>query len=109
MRRCKRWMCAFIFCLLATAVGNRAATIKDSIAPECGVDEDQPAQRTFADPEGKNAWREYRRLKDVPDIQSFGHFAQLWSGTGGKIFARMNQAKIGTPTQIIASIKSVGL
>jgi len=70
-------MWAFLICLLSTAVGNRAATVKDSIARECGVDTDQPAQRIVADPEGNHVWREFKRLKDVPEIQSSGHFAQF--------------------------------
>jgi hypothetical protein len=91
MRICNRWMWTFLLCLSATAVANCAATIKDSIARECGVDEDRPAQRTFADPEGKNAWREFKKLKDVPEIQSYGRFAQLWTGTDGKFFVRVKE------------------
>jgi hypothetical protein len=91
MRRRKRWIWAFLLCPLSTAVGSRAATIKDSIARECGVDQDQPAQRIFADPEGKNTWREFKKLKDLPEIQTYGRFAQLWTGTDGKVFVQMEE------------------
>lgn len=91
MRSCKHWMWAFLFCLFATAVGNCAATIKNSFAGECGVDADQPAQRTFADAEGKNTWREYKTPKDVPQMQSSGYFAQSWTASSGNVFIRMEE------------------
>lgn len=91
MRTCNRWMSAFLLFLPVTAVGNRAATVQDSIARDCVVDKNQPAQRIFADPEGKNAWREHKRLKDVPEIENSGHFAQLWTGTDGKVFVGMEE------------------
>jgi hypothetical protein len=91
MRRCKRWMWAFLLCPLSTAVGSRAATIKDSIARECGVDENQPAQRIFADPEGKNVWRRYKKPEDVPTLESSGHFAQFWATSNGNVFIRMEE------------------
>lgn len=91
MRSCKRWMWAFLICLLSTTVGNRAATVKDSIARECGVDTDQPAQRIFADPEGKHAWHEFKRLKDVSEIQSSRHFAQFWTSSSGNVFIQIEE------------------
>jgi hypothetical protein len=91
MRRCKRWMGAFLLCPLSTAVGSRAATIKDSIARECGVDENQPAQRIVADPEGKNVWRRYKKPEDVPTLESSGHFAQIWVTFNGNVFIRMEE------------------
>ncbi|MEQ1354606.1 MAG: hypothetical protein ABLT11_11345 [Candidatus Acidiferrum sp.] len=84
-------MLASLACLLFSTVGNCAATIKDSIARECGVDADQPAQRIFADPEGKNAWREFKKLKDVTEIQTYGRFAQLWTASDGKVFVHMEE------------------
>jgi hypothetical protein len=100
---------AFLFCLLSTAAGNRAATIKDSIARECGVDEDQPAQRTFADPEGKNAWRAYRKLICRESKLMDGSHNCGLPPTAKLSFKWKNQAKIGLLTQTIASARRASL
>lgn len=57
-----------------------------------GLGENRPAQRTFANPEGKkNAWREYRSENDAPEIQTFGQFAQAWTGPDGSALIRMHE------------------
>ena len=83
-------MWVFVLCF-ATAIANSASTVGDSISRECGIDENQPPLRTFANPEGKNTWREYRSVKDAPEIQSFGQLAELWAGSEGKTFILLEE------------------
>ena len=39
----------------------------------------------------KNTWREYRSVKDAPEIQSFGQLAELWAGSEGKTFILLEE------------------
>jgi hypothetical protein len=58
-----------------------ASTGKNATAQRCGVDQDEPAQRIFADPDGKPGWREFQHLTDVPELElGFGESARLWAG-----------------------------
>ncbi|HEX3371581.1 MAG TPA: hypothetical protein VHS08_03640, partial [Candidatus Acidoferrales bacterium] len=90
MGLCNRGTWVFVFCLFATPIANSAGNATDPLARECGIGENRPAQRTFANPEGKkNAWREYRSENDAPEIQTFGQFAQAWTGPDGSALIRM--------------------
>jgi hypothetical protein len=78
---------------VAIAFGASAATEKNSAALRCGVDAGKAAQRFFADPNGQNAWREYRSLKDVPDTKpGFGRIARLWAGSRNGVLIRLEEA-----------------
>jgi hypothetical protein len=77
-----RWVS--IFCLFALTISTGAATSKNPTAQQCGVDQDRPAQRIFADPDGKRGWHEYQTVSDVPELDSgFGQFAKFWAGRDG--------------------------
>ena len=85
------WL-ASIFCFFAVAIGTGAASGENSTAQQCGVDQDRPAQRLFADPNGKDAWREYQSTKDVPEVElGFGRFAKLWGGRDGDALVSMEE------------------
>jgi hypothetical protein len=57
-----------------------------STAQRCGVDQHQPAQRIFANPDRKHGWREYPSVKDVPELENdAGESAFLWTGHNGFI------------------------
>lgn len=63
-----------------------SATTQSLTAQRCGVDQNQPPQRIFADPDGKQGWREYRSVKDLPELQNdAGEFAGLWAGRDGRV------------------------
>jgi hypothetical protein len=71
---------------------ERIADVKSLTAQRCGVDQAQPAQRLFADPEGKHLWQEYRSAKDAPEVQlGFGQFARFWAGPNGKALIRLEE------------------
>ena len=49
----------------------------------CGVAESQPADRIFANSDGRVGWREYRSVQQVPELQKgFGQLAQIWTRKG---------------------------
>ena len=52
----------------------------------CGISRSQPAERIFANPDRKHAWREYRSVKEVPELENdFGEFVQLWTSHNGNV------------------------
>jgi len=87
------------FCQLASAVylfaatiSAHASTIKSQTAQQCEVEQDRPAQRIFADSDGQHGWREYRSVKDVPELQlGFGQLARFWAGLNGKALIRLEE------------------
>jgi hypothetical protein len=77
--------CVFVLILsIGPLTGARAA--QSPTAQKCGIDQHQPAQHIFANPDGKLGWREYRSVKDVPELENnAGEFALLWTGHNGSI------------------------
>jgi hypothetical protein len=66
--------------------------VKSQPAKQCEVEEDRPAQRIFADSDGKNGWSEYGSVKDVPELQlGFGQLARLWAGPDGRALIRLEE------------------
>jgi hypothetical protein len=81
-----------VLCLLAVTVNGLASTGRTPTAQRCGVDQDQPAQDIFADPDSKNGWHEYRNMKDVPELElGFGESARLWAGREGNLLIRTEE------------------
>lgn len=80
-------------CLGLTALlGGRAAERKNATAERCGVDLKLPAQRVFADPDGKKGWREFKKLQDVPPIGlNAGTSAVVWTGREGGVFVELQE------------------
>ena len=75
---------AFIALLNLAAFGGVARATQNATAQRCNIDQSQPAQRIFANPDGKQGWREYASAKDVPELQlGSGQFARLWSSRDG--------------------------
>jgi hypothetical protein len=92
MRINRRCELAFVLCLFAMTISTDASTVNSATAQRCGVDQDRPAQRLFADPNGKHGWQEYRSLKDVPELApGFGQFARFWAGPYGKALIRLEE------------------
>jgi len=78
---------ALVALLIVAALGGEARATQNPIAQRCGVDQSQPPQRIFANPDGKQGWREYPNVKDVPELElNSGGFARLWSSRDGNIF-----------------------
>jgi hypothetical protein len=85
MHRTKFSRLAFIALLVLAAVSGETRATPNATAQKCGVDQSQPPQRIFANPDGKR-WREYPNVKDVPELElDSGGFARLWSSRDGNI------------------------
>jgi len=81
-----------IFYLIASSTPTIARGIESRAAPRCGVNQDQPPQRMFADPDGTQGWREFTKLADVPELgPDDGLFARLWEGTDGKVMVSIQE------------------
>jgi hypothetical protein len=81
-----------LLCLFTQATITNAHAVKSSTVLRCGVDPDQSAARIFANPDGKHGWREYRAVKDVPELElGTGQFARLWTETHGMVLIRMEE------------------
>jgi hypothetical protein len=83
--------CVFV---LISCIGplTGASAAQSPTAQRCGADQRQPAQRIFANPDGKLGWREYRSVKDVPELENnAGEFALLWTGHNGSILISMQE------------------
>jgi len=92
MRANKCRQLASVLWLFAMAISSSAGTVKSSTAQRCGVDQDRPAQRIFADPDGKLGWHEYRSVKDVPELElGFSQFVRFWAGPDGKALIRLEE------------------
>jgi hypothetical protein len=73
-------------------VGGEGRANQNPTAERCGVDQNQPAQHIFANPDGKRGWREYANGNDVPELElDAGGFARLWSNRTGNILVRMEE------------------
>jgi hypothetical protein len=69
--------------LLCCGLAACAATTQT--ARRCGAKPDQPAHRLFADPDGMNHWREYKKLSAVPQGNPDGSaLARVWAGNDGQ-------------------------
>ena len=83
MRAMNCGLLASVLCLLAVTTTTAASTGKNATAQRCGVDQDEPAQRIFADPDG---------LTDVPELElGFGESARLWAGGDGNLLIRAEE------------------
>jgi hypothetical protein len=92
MQAMNRNYLATALCLLPLAVGSAASIGKSQTAQQCGVNQDRPAQRIFADPNGKHRWREYRSLRDVPELElGLGASALLWAGRDRDFLIRIEE------------------
>lgn len=70
---------ALLVCLALGLLGGKVSSAKVLNAQECDVNPDQPAQRVFADPDGKHGWREYGSVKHLPELENdAGELALLW-------------------------------
>jgi hypothetical protein len=86
LREIKSVRLASILCLIVGAVVSDPSAAQSVTAKKCGVDQKQPAQRIFADPDGKHGWREYRTVEEVPELElNAGDFAKVWSGRDGSV------------------------
>ncbi len=63
---CCRWVS--VLCLTIIAFGTTASAGQTSTAQRCGVDQERQTQHLFADPDGKNEWKEYPSLNVVPEL-----------------------------------------
>ena len=90
-KSCSHW--GLVLWMLAVTISTTAGTRNSGTARRCGIDQDLPAQRIFADSDGKHGWREYRSVKDVPEIQldAGGAFAWLWAGRDGHVLIRIEE------------------
>ena len=92
MRAMNCGLLASVLCLLAVTTTTAASTGKNATAKRCGVDQDEPAQRIFADPDGEHGWREFQHLTDVPELElGFGESARLWAGGDGNLLIRAEE------------------
>jgi hypothetical protein len=92
MRKHRFCQLASILCLFAAPISAHTDTVESPTAQQCGVEQDRPAQRIFADPDGEHGWSEYRSVKDVPELQlGFGQLARFWAGSDGKALIRLEE------------------
>jgi hypothetical protein len=79
-----RW--ASILGLIFAVFGVDANAAQRWSTKICGADQSQPAGRIFAEPDRKHNWREYRGVKEIPELENdFGEFAQLWTSRDGNV------------------------
>jgi hypothetical protein len=58
----------------------------------CGVDPNQPWQRVFANTDEKQGWREYRKVRDIPEVAlGSGTYAYLWLGPNDSLLIRIEE------------------
>lgn len=82
----------FSVCNVYFQAERSARTIQSFAAQRCGIDDQQPAYRLFAKPGGEHGWREYRSVKDVPELQlEVGQFVSFWEGVDGKDFIKLEE------------------
>ncbi len=82
-----RFLSIVPFAILALSIDARAAR---NPGTECGVAQKRPAQRVFVDLGDKHGWREYRSLKDLPELQPDASIlAQLWTVSNHERFIRI--------------------
>lgn len=73
-------------------LGGPTAQGRTRTSERCGVDQQQPAQRTFAHSDGKHGWREFANSKEVPELElDSGEAALLWMGHDGNTLVRMEE------------------
>jgi hypothetical protein len=88
----KYGLCVLVLCLSAQATNGSARVVKSATAVRCGIDPEQSAARIFANPDGKHGWREYRNVKDVPELElGIGQFARLWTEPHGMTLIRLEE------------------
>jgi hypothetical protein len=84
--------CVLLLCLFGLATSASTRATESSTARRCGVDPEQSAARLFADPDGKHGWREYRNVKDVPELElGVGQFARMWTEVHGMALIRLEE------------------
>jgi hypothetical protein len=92
MRLSKQGLCVLVLCLSVQATNASAQVVKSSTALRCGIDPEKSAARIFANPDGTHGWREYRNVKDVPELAlGMGQFARLWTESHGMVLIRLEE------------------
>lgn len=92
MRKDRFFLLASVLCLFAAPTSAHTSTVESPTAQQCGVEQNRLAQRIFADPDGEHGWREYRSVKDAPELQlGFGQLARFWAGPDGKALIRLEE------------------
>jgi len=72
--------------------GSTARALNVRTAEQCGVDLNQPAQKIFANRDGKSGWHEYRTVKDMPEIANgYGSTAFYWPGSNGQFLIQLEE------------------
>jgi hypothetical protein len=75
------------------SIATAPSVAGESIAAQrCGVDTQAPSRRFFANPNGKLGWREYRSVREVPELEpGMGQFAALLPGPDGHVLIRLEE------------------
>lgn len=70
--------------LVCTAASPSADKLHMQTAERCGADIGQPALKSFANFNGTDGWREYKTVKDIPNLElGTGTAAFYWAGSKG--------------------------
>ena len=81
-----------IFLLASAAVSSAAATVTTQTARDCGVEEEQPPVKSFANFNGEDGWREYKSAKDIPTLElGTGAAAFYWAGRDGRFLVTLQE------------------
>ena len=92
MPRTRCFHCVSVFCLAALALNATAVAGQTATARQCGVDQRQQPRQFFADPDGKNSWREYQSVDVMPQLNNDGGtLAILWGGRNGDVLIRTEE------------------
>ena len=83
---------ALVFLLASATVSSAAATVPTRIARNCGVDEEQPPLKSFANFNGEDGWRAYTGAKDIPTLElGTGAAAFYWPGRDGHFLVTLQE------------------
>ena len=92
MRTSRFSICSLVLCFAVMALSMSLPAGQSATALQCGVDQTRKAQRLFADPNGKNEWKEYRNIDAIPELSNDGGIlARLWSGSNGDVLLRAEE------------------
>ncbi|SRR5579871_538672 len=88
----RRFRNSLLLAVAALLSGSAANALNVRTAEQCGVDLKQPAQKIFANPNGKKVWKEYKTVKDIPEISNgYGSTAFYWSGSDGQFLIQVEE------------------
>jgi hypothetical protein len=83
---------AFAFLFASAALSSSVAAVSTQTARDCGVGEEQPPLKWFANFDGQDGWREYKSAKDIPTlVLSAGAAAFYWAGHDGHILVTLQE------------------